>query len=156
MRFLVTVLTVLAVTFSGCSNREDSAKDDEEANLDEDPGSATTPVTHVVRLVGSAFEPRVINITAGDTVRWQHADGDTPHNVESSSPAFDSHPNCKAPVPAGPVCMVNGDTFEVMFLEAGSVEYLCELHNGMTGTISVVGAPPTNSTGKSPERPGRP
>ncbi len=91
-------------------------------------------------MMGTQFLNKSITIYEGDTVRWVHRDGMTPHNVESQDPAFDSNPNCKATgVPVGQVCMVEGSVFERTFTEAQTVDYLCEIHSGMMGSIKVLG-----------------
>lgn len=102
--------------------------------------SVPPSTTVEVMMMGTQFLNQSITIYMGDTVRWVHHDGMTPHNVESQDPAFDSNPNCRATgVPLSQVCMVEGSTFERTFTEAQTVEYRCEIHAGMTGTLKVLG-----------------
>lgn len=84
------------------------------------------------------FQPADATVEVGETVTWEHRDGSTPHTVTSTSgPAsWDSNSTCAAP--GNPVtCMTEGDTFERSFEIAGTYEYRCKVHSGMTGTVVV-------------------
>lgn len=84
-----------------------------------------------------AYQPADVAITVGDTVTWEHRDGNTPHTVTSTSgpESFDSNTTCTAPNPV--TCMTEGDTFEHTFDQAGTYEYHCKIHAQMTGTVVV-------------------
>jgi plastocyanin len=92
------------------------------------PGpAANAATTHDVAIVDFAFNPAAITVAVGDTVRWTNA-GAMDHTVTSTSgPAtFDSGV-------LGP-----GQTFAFIFTSAGEYGYHCQLHNTMTGTITVL------------------
>ena len=99
--------------------------------------TAGAQATHDVEVQDNAYAPASITITEGDTVRWTQT-GDNPHSVTSSDGSaeqFDSHPNCT------PLCMMNGDTYEHTFDEAGSFSYQCDVHGAaMSGTVVVEAA----------------
>lgn len=67
------------------------------------------------------FDPGYVRIEPGDRVRWTWEDGG--HSVTSAT--FDSGAQ-----PAGAV-------FEKQFHDAGTFDYRCQLHSGMTGTVQV-------------------
>jgi plastocyanin len=78
-----------------------------------------------VAAVDFAFEPQTTEIAVGETVTWTN-DGATIHNVKGKgffSEAIDP-----------------GASYEHTFEEAGTYEYLCNLHpDQMTGTVEVSG-----------------
>jgi plastocyanin len=145
MRALLALPLLLALGLSGCSSDDSTG----------DGGDPTTPAptttggmmdhtakTHDVTIQGSQFVNGTLTIYMGDTVRWTHNDGNTPHTVSSASgsaESFDSHPNCAAGVPVGAVCMVQGSpAFEHRFENAGEFGYRCKVHSSMTGTVTVL------------------
>jgi plastocyanin len=131
-----------AFLLAGCADPgAQDATDDANATVTPPtpPPGAPGPETVAVSLQNNAFEPREVTIAIGDTVRWTHNDGTTPHNVEGDG-IEDSHPNCTAAVPGNPLCMNDGDTYDWTFASEGSFDYLCEIHGGMTGTVHVVPA----------------
>jgi plastocyanin len=104
--------------------------------------SPPAPMTYDVSLAASAFDPATLALRVGDTVRWTHHGGQTvAHTVTSDAgvaPTFDSNPNCAAPgIPVSPLCMTDGETFEVTFSAPGSFGYHCKVHSGMKGTVVV-------------------
>ena len=71
-----------------------------------------------------AFHPNTLEISAGSTVTWTNADGDT-HTVTSSNGAFTS--------PA----LDSGETFSQTFTAPGKYNYFCALHPHMTAQVIV-------------------
>lgn len=67
------------------------------------------------------FDPKSVAISVGDTVTWTFR-GKVTHNV--SGPGFTSE-------------TVKTGTFEHTFEKAGSFNYVCTIHTGMTGTVEV-------------------
>jgi plastocyanin len=75
--------------------------------------------------VGIAFEPAEVTVAVGDTVTWSN-DDEVPHDVTADS--FSS---------GDPGGMQPGDTFEHTFEEAGTFDYVCTVHPGMEGSVTV-------------------
>jgi plastocyanin len=74
-----------------------------------------------------AFAPSRLVVHAGQTVHWTNRDA-VPHNIVATSGArFDS-----GTVPPGA-------TFSFTAARPGVVHYVCTLHQGMRGTVQVVG-----------------
>ncbi len=86
---------------------------------------AAEAATRHVTIVRSGFLPTSITVTVGDTVTWTNNDS-VGHDVTADS--FSS---------GEPGGMAPGDTFEHTFEEAGSFDYVCTVHPGMEGTVTV-------------------
>ena len=99
-----------------------------------------TPVTAQVTLSNFAFSPTTVVLPVGSTVIWTNKDSVT-HTVTSNSGLFDSGN------------LAQGKTFSFTFNQAGTFQYLCNLHPSMTGKITVVEAstaPPASGTTTAP------
>jgi plastocyanin len=77
-----------------------------------------------VRIVDNAFRPRNLSIARGTVVRWVNR-GDRSHTTTSDRSIWDSG------------TLSPGDTFRRRFRRAGTFRYHCEIHTGMTATITV-------------------
>ncbi len=105
------------------------------ASVGEDPPPPAPPPTVPpgpappgdVRIVDNAFSPRSVTISTGSTLVWSNT-GALPHTVTARSGAFDSG-----------LVMPSG-TYRRTFNNPGSFEYICTLHPGMAGTVTVTGA----------------
>jgi plastocyanin len=98
--------------------------------------AAPAAATQSVSIVSSAFSPKTISITVGDSVKWTNGDG-FPHTVTAD--AAGSFNSTVAP---------NGGTFTLPFNSVGTFAYHCAIHTFMTGTVVVRAAattPPTPS-----------
>jgi plastocyanin len=103
---------------------------------------APEPRTWDVVMQGKRFINDTVTIYAGDTVRWTHLDGAVGHSVMADDMAFSSNNECMADLLPHPLCMTNGDTFEVTLDEPGTVTYHCHAHHDtMKATIEVVPRP---------------
>lgn len=128
---------VLSLLLAGCTSSSEPA-----------PTSSDSEHNHMgkhtvdVHMTGNKFVNASVLIHVGDSVRWTHEDGPAvPHTVTSDSgapEAFDSNPNCAAPVAASPVCMGSGDQYEHLFAKAGTYAYHCKIHSAMKGNVTVV------------------
>lgn len=90
------------------------------ARVAEPPGGE--PV--VVQISDNVFTPVELSISAPRTVRWVNG-GPSPHNTTSRTNAWSSG------------TLNSGQVFEHQFTQAGTFQYDCTLHPGMTGTIVV-------------------
>ena len=96
--------------------------DDEESSNDVSAQVVTVDMRDV------AFKPKNVAVQAGTTVRWINSDADILHTVTKVSgpgEAFDS----------GNV--YPGMTYERRFDELGRIDYVCVLHDGQVGSITV-------------------
>jgi amicyanin len=84
------------------------------------PPVAGTAVT----ITNFAFTPANLTVKVGDTVTWTNKD-EEPHNVVANDGSFRS-----------PGLDSNG-TYSYTFTKAGSVDYICGIHQFMHGTVVV-------------------
>jgi plastocyanin len=86
--------------------------------------------TVVVRMVDNAYEPGLVSVRLGQTVRWVN-DDDVAHTVtKSSGPGVDFDSEEIAPE----------ELYDFTFAQGrGLVRYHCEIHPRMRGEISLIG-----------------
>lgn len=116
---------LVAALLAGC----DSGGTADGAAKSETTGSHSRQApeaTVTVEVEEDRFTPADITISAGDTVSW-HFDGDLPHGVQGIGDKAMS---------------INSPLFEVgdwshTFTQPGEYRYLCPIHPGMRGTITV-------------------
>ena len=79
---------------------------------------------HEVKIEGMKFVPERVEVAPGDTVTWTNADI-VPHTVTAP----------RAKIESGE--LMQGKTFRRKFGRKGDVPYVCRLHPGMKGVVSV-------------------
>ena len=107
---LIAIATVAAIALVGCGGGDDDGDGDAAPS---EPG--------VVQVADNVFEPKELEVDAGDTVTWEFVGG-AQHNVVGDG--FKSK-NMKRGI------------FEHTFETPGEFDYECTLHPGMKGTITV-------------------
>jgi plastocyanin len=76
------------------------------------------------------FVPADVTVAVGDTVTWTNNEAVGHDVTKEGGPG----PDFSSGEPGG---MQEGDTFEHTFEAAGTVDYVCTVHPGMTGTVTV-------------------
>ena len=89
--------------------------------------SASSAETQSISIKNFSFSPETITIPVGTIVAWENQDS-AAHTVTSDNGAFESG------------SLSNGQTFQFTFNTAGTFDYHCRFHPGMTGRIIVTGA----------------
>ena len=97
--------------------------------------AATVVIDSVDPGSGPAFQPPNVTINTGDTVRFEFDQATTTHTVTSSSANW-TIDETRDP---------NGTPIERTFAATGTYTFLCKVHTGMTGSITVQNAAPTLS-----------
>jgi plastocyanin len=131
---LLIASVALTLTFAACGDDDD---DDDGGG-----GSAATTTTEQTDTGGGggggaeaasvdipeiAFEPADISVKAGTTVTWTNSD-DIPHTVtKEGGPGAEFDSGDLDP----------GSTFEQTFDAPGKVDYVCTIHPGQAGTVTV-------------------
>jgi plastocyanin len=82
-----------------------------------------------VEIGDNFFKEANVTVNVGDTVTWTNK-GQRPHDVTADNQSFKSPPR-----------MMNGATFSFTFTTPGTYTYICTIHAGQNGTITVQGAP---------------
>lgn len=99
--------------------------DGEDAAAAESGATEAAANAVAVDIVDFAYSPDPIEIAVGDAVTWTN--GDTaPHTATARDRAL---------LQSGTIAA--GDSFTQTFDQAGTIEYFCEFHSGMKGTIVV-------------------
>lgn len=81
----------------------------------------------IVDIPAITFEPENVTVEVGTTIKWTNTD-DLPHTVTKESGAgedFDSG------------VLEPGDEYERTFEEAGKIDYVCTIHPGQEGSVTV-------------------
>lgn len=119
-----TVTVTEGGTPTGPSGEDGVFSSSEVEQPDNDTGGDQPDVQiEEVAVVDVAFDPEVLTVRTGTLVVWTN-DGELPHTVTAAN-LFDSG------------VMARGETFERVFDESGTFDYVCTLHPGMAGTVVV-------------------
>jgi LPXTG-motif cell wall-anchored protein len=98
---------------------------------------AAISATRTVTIGDNFYDPDALTIGLGDTVTWVNG-GTAPEGHTVTGSAFDSG------------VIEEGGTFSQRFASAGVFDYICELHDDMTGTV-VVRAPASGDGDSDPD-----
>ncbi len=97
--------------------------------------------TYNVKVADFTFAPANLSIALGDVVKWNWTGEDTNHSVTATAgqkESFESHPGLKI---SEVVKAPTGGSFSHEFAHEGTFTYLCRVHPGMTGKVTVGPAP---------------
>ena len=133
-KLLVLLIACLALTLAACGDDDDDdggATGGGTASPTEQSDKSTPPASkgggEKVDIPSISFDPEELTVKAGTTVTWTNSD-DLPHTVtktDGPGPEFDSGS-------LGP-----GNEFEQTFDTKGKIDYVCTIHPGQAGSITV-------------------
>ena len=117
-RLTTAVLVALAVAAPACGQDDD------------DPPAASSAAAKdaTVDIDGFAFGPGEIEVKPGTTVTWTNRE-DAVHTVADRSELGTEESDD----------LREGDEFAITYEDPGTYDYVCGIHNYMTGTVTVVG-----------------
>jgi plastocyanin len=124
-RRIILALSCGALALAGCGGGK---KDSGAATTPVTPTAAATPSTGTVLVLMQAnkFAPDKITVHVGQKIHWQNNDS-YPHTVTADdNKLFASDP------------IKGGGTFDYTAKKIGKIPYICTIHSGQTGTITVV------------------
>ena len=122
-RLVATAALLTAIAFGACSDDDGTGGDGGGAPAASANGSAEAGGDAVL-IEDFVFQPADLEIEAGTTVTFTNKD-EFAHTATARDKSFDSGN------------LEQDAAFEHTFEEVGSFEYLCDIHNSMTGTITV-------------------
>ena len=134
-RLPATLLACLALAAGGAIAGCGSDDEDSSGSSPPPPPAATTTQAATtasadvveVGMKNIKFVPADITVKLGQTVKWTNTDGDITHNVTSQTDSEDFSSGS----------MEGGATFEYKPKKAGKIDYVCTIHSGQSGTITV-------------------
>ena len=125
----------LGLVAVGCGDDDDSGDGGSAATTEQpattekqasgDGAAAGKPVA--IEIVDNDYDPKDETVPSGATVKWTNT-GDLPHTVtkeDGPGPDFDSG------------TLQPGDTYEETFTTPGEIAYLCTIHSGQDGSLTV-------------------
>lgn len=116
-RVLAVLLAVAAPLVASCGDDGGGSS----STPTSDCKGATTPATEVLA-TDLKFDPKVVTVRRGETVRWRFDDGSIPHNVVGKG--------FRSPTKRGGSC-------DHTFAATGTFRYVCTLHPQMTGRVVI-------------------
>ena len=127
-RLVVLPLAVLALAVAGCGGSDDDGASTGSGASAAPSTAADAPASGNVVTVGMKdiqFAPKDVTVKFGQTVRWVNQE-DVPHNVTATKGETFRSDNFS-----------KGGSFEFKPTKAGRISYVCTIHPGMDGTLTV-------------------
>ena len=132
-RLLILLLACTALVAAGCGGDDESSSSDsgsgssakKEDTSGSGSGAATTSDTVEIDMKNFQFAPKDATVKVGQTVKWVNQDS-APHDAtDEKTGQFKSDQFAK------------GESYEFTPKKAGKIAYVCTLHPGMEGTLTV-------------------
>jgi plastocyanin len=126
-RIPLLILALLALTAAGCGSSSNSSSSSSTpatttGAATSSGGTAAKSGTVTIDMQNIAFNPKTVTVKVGQTVKWVNKD-DVPHDV-TGGPLKSSTFN-------------KGGSYAYTPKKAGTISYVCTIHPGMTGTLTV-------------------
>ncbi len=128
-RIALPLFAVVALAAAGCgsSNNSSSGSTSTPAASSTTGAASSSGGGVAIKMQNIAFDPKATTVKVGQKVTWTNDDS-TNHNVTAQSGAsFKSND------------FGNGQTFSFTPTKAGTIQYVCTIHPGMTATLTVTG-----------------
>ena len=130
-RLLILLLACTALVAAGCGGDDNSSSSDSGSSTKKEDTSgsgsdaASTSDTVEIDMKNFQFAPKDATAKVGQTVRWVNQDS-APHDAtDEKTGQFKSDQFAK------------GESYEFTPKKAGKIVYVCTLHPGMDGTLTV-------------------
>jgi plastocyanin len=128
-RILLAAFAVLALALgvAACGGGDDNSGGGSTATASSSSASSSGGGEVQIQMKNIAFSPSSATVKVGQKVTWTNDDS-VDHNVTANSGADIKSDN-----------FGNGGTFSFTPDKAGTIKYVCTIHPGMTGTLTVTG-----------------
>ena len=124
-RILLALCAVVALAAAGCGS-SNSGSTSSGSSSSASMGAASSSGGGVaIKMQNIAFDPKAVTVKVGQKVTWTNDDS-TDHNVTANSGADFKSDN-----------FGKGGTFSFTPTKAGTIKYVCTIHPGMDGTLTV-------------------
>ena len=126
-RILLALCAVVALAAAGCgsSNSSSSSTSTPAASSSTSTAAASSGGGVAIKMQNIAFAPKAVTVKVGQKVTWTNDDS-VDHNVTSQSGESIKSDN-----------FGKGATFSFTPTKAGTIKYVCTIHPGMDGTLTV-------------------
>ena len=121
---LIAVLTTGALV-AGCGSSGGGSSSSSSTPASTTSAPASSGGTIQVKMQNIAFSPTQVTAKVGQTIKWTN-DDTVDHNVVATKGATFKSKN-----------FGSGGTFSAKLDKAGTITYVCTIHPGMQGTITV-------------------
>jgi plastocyanin len=129
-RIPLLILALLALAAAGCGSSNDNSSSAGSAaapattgaTSGSSTGAAAKSGTVTIDMQNIAFNPKSVTVKVGQTVKWVNED-DVPHNVVGGPLKSDT--------------FNKGGSYEYTPKKAETISYVCTIHPGMKGTLTV-------------------
>lgn len=118
------------------------------------PGAHVTAADYLFN--GDGTTPAALTVAPGTPVTFAYPAGYSQHDVHFSGAAPDACTGSSAQVGAAPTPAGPGWSATCTFTAPGTYAFFCDVHPGMTGTITVAPAITTQPTDSTPQAPSAP
>ena len=125
-RLVPICLAAIAALAAGCGGGGGGSSGAPAASAPATSGSGDVVTVDMKNI---QFNPKTVTVSKGATVEWKNSDSVNHDVTKDSGPGQDFK--------SGTGDIGSGGTYEVSFDQAGTVEYECTVHPGMTGTVVV-------------------
>ena len=123
-RILLALCAVVALAAAGCGS-SNSSSTSSGSSSSASTAAASSGGAVAIKMQNIAFDPKAVTVKVGQKVTWNNDDS-TDHIVTANSGAdFKSKD------------FGSGGTFSFTPTKAGTINYVCTIHPGMTATLTV-------------------
>ena len=130
-RLLIMLLACVALVAAGCGGDDESSSSSSGSSTKKEDtsgsgsGAAKTSDTVEIDMKNFQFVPKDATVKVGQTVKWVNQDS-APHDAtDEKTGQFKSDQFAK------------GESYEFTAKKAGKISYVCTIHPGMDGTLTV-------------------
>jgi plastocyanin len=116
----------LAVAGCGSNDKKTASTPPKSVAAAAPPAKAATDGVVNVTMKNIKFVPEHVTAKVGQKILWTNDDGQIPHTVTATKGAIIDSGNIDG-----------GATFDYTPTKAGRIDYVCTIHSGQTGSITV-------------------